>query len=155
MRQRIFLALAVCLITGLNCVKAQTGLKIAEFFTPEFQENPSVTSIEIQGGVDNDKWGDMISLYRSISTDNPALVDDIEKSVKTDGRDATSRSVSMEGGHITYGWYSLPQGKNKLYRYILFINRDRAATLIYIEGIIEPMWFKSRMLNKTLDIRTN
>ena len=145
--KRLLMALIVGLVS-MGGLSAQDGLRIARFFSDSFLSRPDVTSVNITG--DRLKqWKCNISKYRSISMkDNPEEVAAIERAVKADGSQAEYRTVSMNDGHIAFGFYCLPpirkddDGKNEepLNRLIIFLNGQRGTSntrkmdLIYIEG---------------------
>ncbi len=131
-------------------IHAQIGLKINEFFTDKFQYQPDVTSIDMQGAPINNQWGDLVSLYRSVTVTKPHHVNAIQSAVKADGVKATSRTATSTDGHISYGWYCLPK-QDGVYRYIILLSppeNDKPTILIYIEGRIEPLAFKQLILKK-------
>lgn len=140
-RRHLLLYLAV-LIT--LTAAAQQGLNIARFFTDDFISRPEVTGINISGQ-QLKTLGNGISLYRNVSvpTSSPDS-DAMEQAVKRDGTSASSRTVSIENGHISFGLYALdPVDKKAPNRFIIFMrtpiddgesHSNARTALFYIEG---------------------
>lgn len=148
MRLRLILSLILLVSAAAPSLYAQDGMKIAKLFSPEFQDQKGVTAIHMEGNNINE-WGDLVSVYRSLTVTNPEHIQAIQDAVKADGRNATTRTSSSHEGHITYGWYGFSNGKNNLERYIILLSppgKDLPTTLIYIEGTINPTAFKHYIL---------
>ncbi len=141
MYKRISIAIFIMFMS--LAASAQAGLNIGRYFDDEYLSKLGITSVSIAGSQLKD-WNKDISLYRSVTIENDSADADLmERAVKKDGVQAVSRTVSMNNGHVAFGFYTLSP-VNGVNRYIIFIRNDSnkspessAATradLFYIEG---------------------
>ncbi len=128
-----FLLLTLSACAGLH---AQTGLNIAEAFSPRFRDLPGATETVVS----KSRLRNLnLSVYHAISiSGHQELAEEIEKMVLRDGAKARSKEVRYASGHLYYGCYALPRDGKGNNRYILFLNghlksADRIV-LLYIEG---------------------
>lgn len=122
---------------------AQQGLNIERFFGDEYLSRSGISSVNVSGSQLKQLDGN-ITLYHSITVENDSTeADAIERAVKKDGVQAVSRTVSINDGHVVFGFYALPPTKSGN-RFIIFIRNDNKpdgetpakirADLFYIEG---------------------
>ena len=141
----MFKRLSIAIIAMLMSLAAfaQAGLNIGRYFDDEYLSKLGITSVSISGS-QLKNWNRDISLYRSVTIENNTTdVDQMELAVKKDGVRAVSRTVSMNNGHVVFGFYSMSP-VNGVNRYIIFIRNDSSkspessaatrADLFYIEG---------------------
>lgn len=146
--RNLLLIMVMTLGTHIH-IRAQSGLAIAEFFQPEFQELVGVTAVDMMDANIPRFWSSM-PVYRSLAITNPELAKRVHDAVKKDGLKAKSRTVSMSNGQINYGWYAVPEGKKDRYRYIIYTaadkNKGTPMMLIYLESTFAPESFKAHIL---------
>lgn len=140
MHKRTVIAVLVMLLS--LTAFAQQGLNIEQYFNDEYLSQNGISSVNISGSQLKRLNGD-ISLYRSITIENDTSeADGMERAVKKDGVQAVSRTVSINDGHVAFGFYALPPIRN-VNRFIIFMRArkhdDEApsntrADLFYIEG---------------------
>lgn len=146
MNKRIIIFLTILAVSIVAF--AQKGLKVDRFFNEPTISSQGVTYLTASGK-QLDEWDGLISLYRSLKvTGNQQLLNEIERAIKTDGTQAVTRTVHMNEGLITYGFYVLP-ANGKINRYLITTAGTNETTgeitinLYYIEGKVSPEKFDS------------
>lgn len=127
---------------------AQTGLNIAKVFTETYRSQKGITETLIV----KDRLAPMnLSTYHSMTiTGHPELAADIERMVNADGRNAVSKEVKYQSGHVYYGFYHLKGTRPGESRYILYLNGhlrgDNRIILLFLEGKATPEQVKKMLI---------
>ena len=129
----------IALITIFFCltgVYAQSGLAIDPMFNGSGKWELKFAATYIKGKMLKEYD---LTLFRSITTGDSQLFDEIEKTVEKDTEQAIDKECGYINGKLYYGFYVL-KPKNKKYRYIFYRNsslRDDEKdeiTVVYMEG---------------------
>lgn len=112
---------------------AQKGLNIAPYFDGRYNKDPKVTSVTYRGDIIHD--GDE-GLYRSLIFELPHnAINNIEKAVHTDSKQAISKSIINKGGQALLLCYTFsPIKKKSPLREVIYKRAEKKAYLIYIES---------------------
>lgn len=135
--KRISFIIIVITMATLPAV-AQSGLNINSLFDGRYKKTPYATELIVTGVNAHDY---NLNVYHSLKVTQKAQQNLIESLVVKDGVKAVDKEVEYRNGQIYYGFYTLPQTKKGLNRYIFFLNQNLAhnapknmVTLIYMEG---------------------
>ena len=123
------------LTVASGMARAQQGLQIASVFQ-KYGKQKGVTMVELSNEMLETY---QMTLYKSL------VFKDVEEALPTilncldaDKKKAKKVKEVVAGGQIQSGYYQLPQLKEDVNRFILFITGKKgSATLIYIEGELD------------------
>ena len=130
--------LCFCMVfLSLCSMKAQQNLKINHIFEDYGMKEGSVL-VELSTDVlsNNTK----ISFYKSlIMTEHSTRENDCIKAVKQDLQSGSKLMETHKNGKIETGYYVLKHDKqSKTYEYILYKNKSKKLTLVYLKGDFPP-----------------
>ncbi|MBQ3539378.1 MAG: hypothetical protein IJN24_04655 [Bacteroidaceae bacterium] len=133
MRHLIITIIALMYAAG---IQAQEGLDIAPLFKGDSKWAKKFSATHIKG---KSLKPYNLTLFRSITTSDYRLYEEIEKAVEKDG----TKSIDKECGYINdklyYGFFVFEPKENK-YRYLFYRNSSLRSnepdevTLVYMEG---------------------
>ena len=132
-------ALYILILCGLFAViplqaVAQAGLHIAPYFDGRFDNNKRVVTLYATGKSLKEFH---LTLYRSLTFEGQmAAVNQIEKAVAMDAKQAIEQETGHKEGQLVYAFYCLPprSKKNDQVRYIFFRRTKTKSILVYMEG---------------------
>jgi hypothetical protein len=135
LKKIIFLLAFLLLYSGVN---AQKGLSIESIFQAYGKRDGSVL-IELAKDVLGNNHT-KINLYKSlIVSSDSAIVNASLKAILSDRENGSILLESQKNGKIETGYYCLEKKENSPdYEYILFTNKSRKMTLIYLKGNFPP-----------------
>ena len=112
---------------------AQTGLNVAPYFDGRFNKSRQVVTLLVKG---KSLKPYHLSFYRSMTFDNRmSVLDDIEKAVLSDARQAVDKETGYRGGHLLYGFYCLrPEREKEPLRYLIYRHGEENTFVVYMEG---------------------
>jgi len=134
LRKIIFL---VGFLSACGFVHAQKGLSIDTVFNDYGKQEGSIL-IELAKDVLGHHT--KINRYKSlILPSNSGIVDSTLEAIRIDSKDGSILMESKKDGKIETGYYCLKKkGNSPDYEYILFTNKSKKMTLIYIKGHFPP-----------------
>jgi hypothetical protein len=134
LRKIIFL---VGFLSACCFAHAQKGLSIDTIFNDYGKREGSIL-IELAKDVLGHHT--KINRYKSlILPANSGVVDSIIEAIRIDSKDGSILMESKKDGKIETGYYCLKKKDNSQdYEYILFTNKSKKMTLIYIKGNFPP-----------------
>lgn len=131
MKHKTFI-LALLLLTVTITASAQDGLKIKDIFDKYGKREGSVF---LQLSSDVLSQGSNITSYKSLILDeNTQNRIDIAEALKTDTRGKLTISEVKKDGVIESGSYYLGKDKTNNNEFILYKNKGRKITLVYLKG---------------------
>lgn len=131
MKHRLFI-LTLMLLTATITALAQDGLKIKDIFDKYGKREGSVL---LQLSSDVLSQGSNITSYKSLILDeNTQNRMDIAEALKTDTRGKLTISEVKKDGLIESGSYYLGKDKTNNSEFILYKNKGRKITLVYLKG---------------------
>lgn len=136
MKYKIFILL--CVIQTATCnVFAQNHLKIKTVFDDYGKQEGSVL---VQLSTDILSQGSKITFYKSLMTDeSEQKTRQILQALEADTQNGTKISELKKDGKIESGMYHLGANKSsKSNEYILYKNKSRKITLVYLQGDFPP-----------------
>ncbi|MFV0468583.1 MAG: hypothetical protein ACK5MK_06620 [Dysgonomonas sp.] len=148
MKQRIFIIIAIFQSVALTAY-AQDHLKIKEVFDKYGKQKGSVlvqlsTDILSQGNC-------RISVYKSLVMDEDAPKTQFAtQSIEVDIKKGSKISETNKNGKLELATYTL-KVNNKSNEYILYKNKSKKITLVYLKGDFPPQQLDSE-LNKLKDL---
>ena len=130
-------ALYILILCGLFAViplqaVAQAGLHIAPYFDGRFDNNKRVVTLYATGKSLKEFH---LTLYRSLTFEGQmAAVNQIEKAVAMDAKQAIDQETGHKDGQLVYAFYCLPprSKKNDQVRYIFFRRTKTKSILVYM-----------------------
>ncbi len=135
---------------SVHWVAAQNGLKIEQIFKNYGKQNGSIL-IELA----NDVLGNQtkINLYKSliISSSTRETTDSTLIAIGYDIKDGSKLIETQKDGKLELGYYFLKKKENSPAEYILYKNKSRKLTLIYIRGNFPPQQLEQE-LDKLKDL---
>src|SRR5690554_4337682 len=131
-RYTLLSALFLMLLLCNAAAQAQENLMIESIFE-KYGKQKGATMVVFSGEALKSYRLDM---YRSITVEyNKTILDDIQRCLERDKKQARQIKEVVNDGIITSGYYQLSEEKSQINRYILFkIGSDGTLTLIYMEG---------------------
>ena len=129
------------IILSLLCIsaaKAQSGLNISPLFNDPGRWETMFTASHLEGRYLKPY---NLTLFRSITTRNSRIYDEIEQLVEKDGKNTIDKECGYVNGKLYYAFY-LFEPKNKKYRYLFYRNSSlrveepNEVTVVYIEGYV-------------------
>ena len=148
MKQKIFIIIAIFQSVALTAY-AQDHLKIKEVFDKYGKQKGSVlvqlsTDILSQGNC-------RISVYKSLVMDEDAPKTQFTtQSIEVDIKKGSKISETNKNGKLELATYTL-KVNNKSNEYILYKNKSKKITLVYLKGDFPPQQLDSE-LNKLKDL---
>lgn len=148
MKQKIFIIIAIFQSVALTAY-AQDHLKIKEVFDKYGKQKGSVlvqlsTDILSQGNC-------RISVYKSLVMDEDAPKTQFAtQSIEVDIKKGSKISETNKNGKLELATYTL-KVNNKSNEYILYKNKSKKITLVYLKGDFPPQQLDSE-LNKLKDL---
>ena len=117
-------------------VHSQTGMNISEIFEGKGKWHQKFNGTHIEG---NALQKYKLTLFKSATTTDYRLYEEIERLVESDGANAIDKECGYINGRLYYGFYQFRPTNNR-YRYLFYRNsslRDdepNEVTIIYMEG---------------------
>lgn len=135
------LTICVALTITLLGATAQTNLGISLFFEENSAYAADARTVWVEG---RELKAYHLSLYRSISSENPKTIKDMEQAIGIDSKRAADKEVGYIGPRLYYAFLSLPPAAkgSSVCRYIFYRNASlkpngkKDATLVYMEGMV-------------------
>ena len=124
------------------CAKAQEGLEVSHLFNGEGKWRLKFTASHISGRALKPY---NLTLFRSITTGDSRLYNEIEKIVNKDAQKTIDKECGYIDGRLYYGFF-LFEPKDKKYRYLFYrnsslrSNEPEEATIVYMEGYELTLW---------------
>lgn len=117
---------------------AQKDLEISRLFEGEGKWKLKFSSTHISGRTLRPY---NLTLFRSITTSDSRLYNEIEQAVTKDGQKTIDKECGYIDGRLYYGFFLFePKNKNDEYRYLFYrnsslrSNEPNEVTLVYMEG---------------------
>lgn len=141
--------LTICVMLFMTVVgaTAQINLSISTFFEESSVYTSDAKTVWVEG---RELKSYHLTLYRSISSENPKTVKDMEQAVNLDSKRAADKEIGYIGSRLYYAFLSLPPvaAGSSLCRYIFYRNASlkskekKDATLVYMEGNVSMQELK-------------
>lgn len=148
MKRILILSVLFSLFSGENTI-AQTKLQTEKIFDIYGKQKGAILlelSTDILAGHTKMK------LYKSliITSDDP-IIAATTTAIENDITGGSKLIETQKNGKIETGYYSLKKNNNKFYEYILYKEKSRKMTLIYIRGEFPPQQLENE-LSKLKDL---
>ena len=128
-------------MTAIVTVSAQANLSISPFFEEHSAYSDDSKMVWVEG---RELKAYHLCLYRSITTENPKTIKEMEQAVIKDSKRAADKEIGYVGPRLYYAFLSLKPEKTNSNpkRYIFYrnaslkANNKKDATLVYMEGMV-------------------
>ena len=131
-------------------LSAQSKLSISPFFAENSAYSADSKMVWVEG---KELKAYHLTLYRSISTENPKTIKEMEQAVLNDSKRAADKEIGYVGARLYYAFLSLkpapananlsPDAANPSRKRFIFYrnaslkaNNKKDATLVYMEGTV-------------------
>jgi hypothetical protein len=134
---------------------AQKDLNIENIFNDYGKQEGSILIELVKDVLGNHT---KINRYKSlIAPSDSAIIHAALSAIRNDSKDGSILMESMKNGKIETGYYCLKKKEDSPeYEYILFTNKSKKMTLIYIKGLFSPDQLEIELDNlKNLFIKVN
>ena len=136
MKNKLFISFCIFLLSCFSTV-AQNHLEIKTVFDKYGKQEGSVL---VQLSTDVLSQGSRMILYKSLITDySPQKNKEIIDALNSDMKKGVKITEVKKDGVLESGTYYLKdQGSNKEYEYILYKDKSKKITIVYIKGNFPP-----------------